>query len=103
MNSASREVAVGRQPVELTTLEFALLWNLLKHAGQVMSRGRLAQLIGYDAAMLEGRAIDTLVGRLRHRLDPIHARKIRSIRAVGYMLCTDTLFQPSGDVSSATH
>lgn len=86
MDSRSREVAVDGVCLELSRLEFELLWNLLKQADQIISRERLTELIGYGTGRIEGRAIDTLVGRLRHRLGRLHAKQIRTMRGVGYML-----------------
>jgi len=92
LDPASREVAVERQRVDLTTLEFELLWNLAENAGEIMSRERLAGLMGYDSGSLEGRAIDTAVARLRNHLGQPHAAQIRTIRGVGYMLCVHSMF-----------
>jgi len=89
INAAAREAAIGNQRLDLTTLEFELLWSLVRHAGQILSRERLAQLIGYGPDSTQGRAIDSLVGRLRTRLGAARGRQIRSIRSVGYMLCVD--------------
>lgn len=93
LNMASREVAVDQQRFDLTTLEFELLWNLADHAGEIMSRERLASLMGYDSDALEGRAIDTAVARLRNHLGQPHAAQIRTIRGVGYMLCVQSMFE----------
>lgn len=92
LNPASREVAAGRTRVDLSTLEFNLLWALAQHAGEIMPREELAELMGYKVGGLENRTIDTAVSRLRHRLGEPHARQIRTIRSVGYMLCADSLF-----------
>lgn len=95
LNAASREVAVGQERVDLTTLEFEMLWNLANNAGEIMSRERLAELMGYGSDALEGRAIDTVVARLRHHLGQPHAAQIRTIRGIGYMLCVHSMFEPS--------
>lgn len=95
LDSASREVAVGEVRVDLTTLEFELLWSLVDNAGEIMSRERLADAMGYDRDALEGRAIDTVVARLRHHLGQPHAAQIRTIRGVGYMLCAHSIFEPA--------
>ena len=92
LNAASREVAVGQERCDLTTLEFDLLWNLADNAGAVMSRERLAELMGYGADAFEGRAIDTVVARLRHRLGQPHSGQIRTIRGKGYMLSNNSIF-----------
>ncbi len=93
LNQASREVAVGEERFDLTTLEFELLWTLASNAGEIMSRERLAEAMGYDSNALEGRAIDTVVARLRHHLGQPHATQIRTIRGVGYMLCVHSMFE----------
>ncbi|MEP7155625.1 MAG: response regulator transcription factor [Betaproteobacteria bacterium] len=93
LDSASREVAIDQERFDLTTLEFELLWNLAQYAGEIMSRERLAQLMGYDSGSLEGRAIDTAVARLRNHLGRVHAAQIRTIRGVGYMLCVHSMFE----------
>lgn len=99
LNPASREVAVGHARVDLTTLEFNLLWLLARHAGEIMPREELAQRLGYKIDAPDNRTIDTAVSRLRHRLGDLHARRIRTIRSVGYMLCADSLFD-AGDRGS---
>lgn len=95
LNSASREVAAGHSRIDLSTLEFNLLWLLALHAGEIMPREALAERMGYKIDLPENRTIDTAVSRLRHRLGDTHARQIRTIRSVGYMLCADSLFEPA--------
>jgi DNA-binding response OmpR family regulator len=92
LNPASREVAAGRERLELSTLEFNLLWILARHAGEIMPRDEMADLMGYTAGGMANRTIDTAISRLRQRLGGVHAQQIRTIRSVGYMLCADSLF-----------
>jgi DNA-binding response OmpR family regulator len=98
LNPASREVAAGRERLELSTLEFNLLWILARHAGEIMPRDEMADLMGYTAGGMANRTIDTAISRLRQRLGGVHAQQIRTIRSVGYMLCADSMFEP-GDRS----
>jgi DNA-binding response OmpR family regulator len=93
LNAGSREVAAGHRRIDLSTLEFNLLWLLAQHAGEIMPREELAERMGYKIDLPENRTIDTAVSRLRHRLGEGHARQIRTIRSVGYMLCADSLFE----------
>ena len=86
LNSVTREAAIGHERLELSRLEFELLWQLVKHADQIVPRTKLAGLIGYVEGLPEGRALDTLVGRLRQRLGGPHAQHIRTLRSIGYML-----------------
>jgi DNA-binding response OmpR family regulator len=94
LNPASREVAAGRERLELSTLEFNLLWILARHAGEIMPRDEMADLMGYTAGGMANRTIDTAISRLRQRLGGVHAQQIRTIRSVGYMLCADSMFEP---------
>ena len=79
--------------LELTTLEFDLLYHLARHAGQVLSREQLlAQVWGYDYYG-DQRAVDAAIKRLRRKLrqatPPGHisqAEVIATVRGVGYKL-----------------
>lgn len=72
--------------VELTTMEFELLKDLMQSRGRVMSRDRLIErLRGFDAEVYD-RSVDMLVSRLREKLgdDPKKPRFIRTVRLGGY-------------------
>ncbi len=79
--------AAGRH-VDLTSSEFDLLIAFLRQPGQTMSRGALlGALRGRDWTYFD-RSIDTLVARLRKKIDGGSARPlIRSVRGVGYVFC----------------
>ena len=86
-----RSVSIGGCPVELTKGEFDLLWFLVQHIDTVVSRSQLYEsLLGirYDGT---DRSLDLRVSRLRRKLGEEASRlvRIRSIRAVGYMLSVD--------------
>jgi two-component system alkaline phosphatase synthesis response regulator PhoP len=81
-----REVTVGGAPIELTRLEFDLLYTLLLNTGRVLTRERLLEQVwGYDFVG-DTRAVDSAVKRLRARLrsvDP-QADNIEAVRGLGY-------------------
>jgi DNA-binding response OmpR family regulator len=82
----TRRVELDGAGVELTTMEFELLRDLMLCRGRVMSRDRLIErLRGYDADVFD-RSIDMLVSRLREKLhdDPRNPRFIRTVRRTGY-------------------
>jgi two-component system phosphate regulon response regulator OmpR len=82
----TRRVDVDGKAVELTTMEFELLKDLMQSRGRVMSRDRLIErLRGFDADVYD-RSVDMLVSRLREKLgdDPKKPRFIRTVRMVGY-------------------
>jgi len=82
----TRRVGLDGNDVELTTMEFELLKDLMQSRGRVMSRDRLIErLRGFDADVYD-RSVDMLVSRLREKLgdDPKRPRFIRTVRMGGY-------------------
>ena len=79
---------VGRR-VELTSSEFDLLMTLIGQPGQTLSRSALLAALRGRAWTYYDRSIDTLVARLRKKLEHGHGRPplIRSVRGVGYVFC----------------
>ena len=77
------------QRVDLTSSEFDLLMALLRHPGQPLSRAALLGVLRGRQWTYFDRSIDTLVARLRKKLDDGSDRPplIRSVRGVGYVFC----------------
>lgn len=68
LDPESREAAVNGQPVNLTRLEFDLLYTLVLNAGRVLTREQLLEQVwGYDFAG-DTRAVDSAIKRLRAEL-----------------------------------
>lgn len=72
--------------VPLSNAEYRLLAVFLDHAGQVLSRTRLASLTGAPGVETSERSVDLMVFRLRRKLgnaphDPV---LIRTVRGEGY-------------------
>ena len=88
VDASRRETTLGDQAIDLTTVEFDLLWYLVARAGQVISRQELYQAIyNYDYDGLD-RSIDVYVSRLRQKLgdEPASPHYIKTVRGVGYLL-----------------
>jgi two-component system phosphate regulon response regulator OmpR len=86
VEAETRRVELDGNDVELTTMEFELLKDLMRSRGRVMSRDRLIErLRGFDADVYD-RSVDMLVSRLREKLgdDPKRPRFIRTVRMGGY-------------------
>ena len=75
-------------PLDLTTLEFAILASLLKSKGRVKSRERLIEEVSERRFDVFDRSIDVHVSSLRKKLgdDAKNPRFIRTIRGIGYSL-----------------
>ena len=71
----------------MTAHQFDLLLALARHAGQVLSRDRLMDLVKGEALEAFDRSIDVHVSRLRAALedDPARPRRILTVRGAGYV------------------
>ncbi len=88
MDVEARALRVAEAPVELTRLEFELLYRLLINPGRVLTRERLLeQAWGYDYVG-DTRAVDSAVKRLRAKLRQAapEADCIESVRGLGYRI-----------------
>ena len=83
----TREVKVGERPIALPRRELALLELLVRRPARVVQRSHLDfELYGFEADV-SANALETLVSRLRRRLEDEGAGlHLRTIRGVGYML-----------------
>jgi two-component system, OmpR family, response regulator len=77
------------QRVDLTSSEFDLMMALLRHPGQPLPRAALLGVLRGRQWTYFDRSIDTMVARLRKKLDDGSDRPplIRSVRGVGYVFC----------------
>ena len=87
VDASARQAWRDSRPLSLTMAEFVLLDASLRHAGQVLSRERLAEhVLGRRLASFD-RSIDVHVSNLRKKLGeaaggPEH---IRAVRGEGYV------------------
>ncbi len=89
------------RPVRLTSREFVLLQVLAEHAGEVVSRERLLDLVGTTEHAF-GRAIDCRIVRLREKFgdDARNPWLLKTIRGGGYMLMGGATAEASPAVSA---
>ncbi|WJL96486.1 response regulator transcription factor [Microbacterium sp. ET2] len=79
----TRRAHVGGTAVELSAREFALAEELVRHAGQVLSREQLLSRVwGFDFDP-GSNVVDVYIGYLRQKLGP---GRIETMRGVGYRL-----------------
>jgi DNA-binding response OmpR family regulator len=81
-----RAVARDGAEIALTTLEFDLLHFLAQRPGRVFSREALMEQVWGDDRIVDDRTIDSLVSRLRRKLeaDPAHPRYLQTVWGAGY-------------------
>lgn len=87
IDNSRREAWLSTEEVELTSAEFDLLWLLASQAGRILSREEIfGELRGieYDG---QDRSVDVRISRIRSKIgdDPIHPRRIKTIRSKGYL------------------
>jgi len=86
IDEAAHRAWCGDAELDLTATEFRLLTELVRHAGQAMTRQLLLELVwGYDY-LGDSRLVDMAVKRLRDKieLDATVPKRITTIRGVGY-------------------
>jgi DNA-binding response OmpR family regulator len=86
IDPARRRVRIEGRDVELTDQEFRLLHLLAAHAGIVFSREALLSKIWRGDTFVTVRSVDTLVKRLRRRIeaDPANPHFLVTVWGVGY-------------------
>jgi DNA-binding response OmpR family regulator len=87
LDTASRQVAVAGNPIDVPRREADLLEVLLRRSGQVVPRTVLEErLYGFDDDVTPN-ALEAHVSRLRRRLNDAAADvSIHTVRGVGYLL-----------------
>jgi DNA-binding response OmpR family regulator len=83
----ARLVRVDGAVRSITSYQFDLLAAMAKHAGRVLSRERLMNLIRGEPLDAFDRSIDVHVARIRAAIedDPKHPRRIVTVRGAGYV------------------
>jgi two-component system alkaline phosphatase synthesis response regulator PhoP len=74
----------NNEPVQLTTIEFALLKLLMQHAGHVLKRDDILNAVWGDEVYVTPRTVDTHIANLRKKIGDEHSHWITGIRGVGY-------------------
>jgi DNA-binding response OmpR family regulator len=86
IDPARRRVLVGGREVDLTFNEFELLYVLLSNPGIVFSREALLSRVWKDETFVTVRSVDTLVKRLRKKIeaDPADPSVVLTVWGAGY-------------------
>jgi two-component system response regulator RstA len=87
LNRHTRSIKLFDSPVELTMIEFDILWLLVRYSGEVVTREQLslqARGIAYDGI---DRGIDVHVSRVRRKLEVqgFDSSLLKSVRSMGYL------------------
>ena len=87
LNSTTREVWRGGEPIELTAREFDVLAYFLRHPRQVLSRDQLFRGVWGSDFLGGSNVVDSCVSCIRQKLEAGgHTRLLQTVRSVGYSL-----------------
>jgi DNA-binding response OmpR family regulator len=96
----AHRVEVDGREVALTRKEFELLAALSRRPGAVVTRDELLADVWHTTWAGNQHTVDVHIGSLRGKLgDP---RFVKTVRGVGYRLCTEPLAPPAAAAPSAT-
>jgi two-component system alkaline phosphatase synthesis response regulator PhoP len=87
INEAAHQVLMQGKPVNVRPAEFRILTLLARHAGQVLSRAQMLDLLHDDGSIFE-RTLDRHINHLRHKIEPDPAKPtyLVTVYGVGYKL-----------------
>jgi two-component system phosphate regulon response regulator OmpR len=87
IDPGSRIVKVDGRDAAITGYQFDLLVALAEHAGRVLSREQLMDLVKGEELEAFDRSIDVHISRIRAAIetDPKHPRRIVTVRGTGYV------------------
>lgn len=93
VDAGRRQVWKDNQPVELTEVEFDILWVLARHRGLVLTRQQILSHVWGENYYGEERVVDVHIGKIRRKLedDPDQPRFIVTVRGVGYRFDAEEL------------
>ncbi len=88
LNLASRTLIIEKSPIELTKLEFDLLYALISNQNIVLDREYLLEHVWGNDEMYQDRTVNVAINRLKEKIDPDKSKEyIKTVRGVGYTLC----------------
>ncbi|MEO8226199.1 MAG: response regulator transcription factor [Gemmatimonadota bacterium] len=87
LDTATREVRRGAEPIELTPKEYSVLEYLMRHSPRVMSRTLITEY-AWDYHFDPGtNIVDVVINRLRKKVDSVGATKlVHTVRGIGYVV-----------------
>jgi len=85
VDMAAQQVFVNNTNIELTSFEYRLLEELVRHRNEVLSKDTLADALYPHDEDRDSNVLEVMIGRLRRKLDPAGTLKpIETLRGRGY-------------------
>src|SRR5438094_4330329 len=102
LDPATREVWRGESRVDLSAKEFALLEELMRHPGEVLSRSRILEHVWDFAYDGTSNVVDVYIRYLREKVDrPFGRETIETVRGAGYRIRGEAKAAPASASASA--
>ena len=91
LDTRRRELSRDNTAVPLTGAEYELLLAFVTHAGTVLNRDRLLNFVSQRREARGDRTIDTLVRRLRHKMEEHPGRPVllKTVHGEGYLFTAE--------------
>lgn len=88
IDTDSRQVVLGGQPIHLTTSEYAILLHLARHPGKAFSRQAILAALWDESPVGDERAVDVHVHNIREKIeaDQKNPTYLLTVRGFGYRL-----------------
>ena len=88
LDKATRTLLVEGKSVEVTKLEFDLLYEFIINKNNVLDRDYLLENVWHDTQMYQYRTVNVAINRLKEKIDPDKTKEyIQTVRGIGYKLC----------------
>jgi DNA-binding response OmpR family regulator len=88
INPASRTVIIENNSIELTKLEFDLLYEFISNQNIVLDREYLLEHVWGNDEVYQDRTVNVAINRLKDKIDPDKSKDyLKTVRGVGYTLC----------------
>ena len=88
LDKSTRELSVNGKHVEVTKLEFDLLYEFIINKNSVLDRDYLLENVWGDGELFQYKTVNVAINRLKDKIDPKKTKDyIQTVRGVGYKLC----------------
>ncbi len=88
VNYEQKSVTIGGAPIELSPLEFDILWLLVTHRGHVYSRDELMKEAWPSGVIVSARTVDVNITRIRKKIEP-YSRCLCTRHGYGYYFTSE--------------
>ena len=88
LDKSTRELSVDGEVIEVTKLEFDLLYEFIINKNSVLDRDYLLESVWGDGELYQYKTVNVAINRLKEKIDPDKTKEyIQTVRGVGYRLC----------------